>query len=62
MIDSLYGLVVRVPGCRLRGSGLDFRRYQIFWIAVDLELGPYSLVNINEDLLERKSSGSGLEN
>jgi hypothetical protein len=27
-----------------------------------LELGPHSLVRINEELLERKSSGSGLEN
>jgi hypothetical protein len=25
-------------------------------------LGPLSLVRINEELLERKSSGSGLEN
>jgi hypothetical protein len=27
-----------------------------------LERGPFSLVRINEELLERKSSGSGLEN
>jgi hypothetical protein len=27
-----------------------------------LEWGPLSLVMINEELLERKSSGSGLEN
>jgi hypothetical protein len=25
--DRLYGLVVRIPGCRLRGSGFDSRRY-----------------------------------
>jgi hypothetical protein len=29
-IDRLYGLVVRVPGYRSRGSGFDSRRYQIF--------------------------------
>jgi hypothetical protein len=29
---------------------------------VDLERGPLSLLNTIEELLERKSSGSGLEN
>jgi hypothetical protein len=29
---------------------------------VDLERGPLSLVNTTEELLERKSSGSGVEN
>jgi hypothetical protein len=29
---------------------------------VGLELGSLSLVRINEELLERKSGGSGLEN
>jgi hypothetical protein len=29
---------------------------------VGLEQGPLSLVSTNEELLERKSSGSGLEN
>jgi hypothetical protein len=29
---------------------------------VGLERGPLSLVRINEELLERKSSGPGLEN
>jgi hypothetical protein len=28
--DRRCGLVVRVPGYRSRGSGFDFRRYQIF--------------------------------
>jgi hypothetical protein len=50
----LCGLVIRVPGCRHRGPGFGFRRYQIFWVAVDLEQGPHSLVRINERLLERK--------
>jgi hypothetical protein len=38
--DRLCGLVV--PGCTLRGPGLDFQRYQIFLVAVDLERGPRS--------------------
>jgi hypothetical protein len=29
---------------------------------VDMERGPLSLVSANEELLERKSSGSGIEN
>jgi hypothetical protein len=28
--DRLCGLVVRLPGCRLRGPGFDYRSYQIF--------------------------------
>jgi hypothetical protein len=31
-------------------------------VAVGLERAPLSLVSINEELLERKISGSGLEN
>jgi hypothetical protein len=53
--------MVRVPGYRSRGPGFDFRRYQIFR-EVGLERGPLSLLTIIEELLERKSSGSGLEN
>jgi hypothetical protein len=34
----------------------------MFREVVDLELGPLSLVKITEELLEWKSSGSGLEN
>jgi hypothetical protein len=41
--------------------GFDSRRHQIFLVAVGLERGPLSPVRINEELLERKSSGSGLE-
>jgi hypothetical protein len=62
MEDSLCGLVVRVSGYRFRGPGFDSRRYQIFWEVVCLERGPLSLVRIIEELLELKSSGSGLEN
>jgi hypothetical protein len=58
----LCGLEVRVPDCRPRGPGLDSRRYNIFCVAVSLEWGQLSLVRINEELLERKSSGSGIEN
>jgi hypothetical protein len=39
-------------------SGFDSWRYQIFWEVVD----PLSLVSTTEELLVRKSSGSGLEN
>jgi hypothetical protein len=34
----------------------------MFLVVVGLERAPFSLVGINEELLERKSSGSGLEN
>jgi hypothetical protein len=61
-IDCLCGLVIRVPGGRPRGSRLKSQRYQIFWVAVGLEWGPLSLMSINEELLERESSGYGLEN
>jgi len=53
--DRLCGLVVRVSGYRYRGPGFDPRRYQIFWVVVDLERGPLSLVSLVrsiEELLE----------
>jgi hypothetical protein len=42
-------------------SESDFRRYHIFWVAVDPERSPLSLVSTIEELLERKISCSGLE-
>jgi hypothetical protein len=56
---SLTASVVRVPGYRSRGTGLDSRRYWIFWEVVGLERGPLCLVSITEELLEWKSNGSG---
>jgi hypothetical protein len=58
-MDRLCGLLVRVPGCKPRGSWFDSRRFRV---AVDLEWGPLNLMSINEELIERKSSGSGVEN
>jgi hypothetical protein len=54
--------VVRVPGYISRGTGFDSRRYQIFSEVVGLERDPLSLVRITEELLEEKSSDSGLGN
>jgi hypothetical protein len=53
-MDRLCGLVVRVPGCRLRGPGFDYSRYHIFCVAVGLERDPLSLLRINEELRERE--------
>jgi hypothetical protein len=47
---------------QIRRSGFGSRRYQIFWEVVGLERGPLSLVSTIEELLERKSSDSDLEN
>jgi hypothetical protein len=52
----------RVPGYRSSGPRFDSRRHQIFLDVVGLERGLLSLVRIIEELLEWKSSGSGLEN
>jgi hypothetical protein len=46
----------------IQRSGFDSQRYQISWEEVGLERGPLSLVSTTEEILERKSSGSGLEN
>jgi hypothetical protein len=46
---------------QIQRSGFDSWRYQIFWEVVCLERGPLSLVSTTEELLGRKSRGSGLE-
>jgi hypothetical protein len=46
---------------QIQRSGFDSRSCQIFWGVIGLEQGPLSLVSTNEELLGRKSSGSGLE-
>jgi hypothetical protein len=47
---------------QIQRSGFDSSRYQTFRKAVGLERGPFSLVGTIEELLDRKSSDSGLEN
>jgi hypothetical protein len=47
---------------QIQRSGFDSRRYQILWEVVGLEQGPLSLASTIEELLERKSRGSCLEN
>jgi hypothetical protein len=47
---------------QIQRSRFDSRLYQIFWEVVGLQRGALSLVSTIEELLERKSSGSGLEN
>jgi hypothetical protein len=59
--DRLRGLVVRVPGHRSRGLG-SISGPTKFSEIVGLELGSLSLTSTIEELLETKSSGSGLEN
>jgi hypothetical protein len=54
--DRPCSIVVRVPGYRSRGPG------SISGATRFSERGPLSLVNTIEELLERQSSGSGLEN
>jgi hypothetical protein len=62
----LWLFIVRSSGqsswLQIQRSGFDSRLYQIIWEVVGLERGPLSLVSTIEKLLERKSSGSGLEN
>jgi hypothetical protein len=50
------------PWLQIQRCGFDSRRYQIFWEVVGLELGSLSLVSTIEELLGRRSSGSGLGN
>jgi hypothetical protein len=46
---------------QIQRPGFDYGRLQI-WKAVGLKRGPLSLVSTTEELLERKSSSSDLEN
>jgi hypothetical protein len=55
MNDRLCGLVVRVPGYRSKDPG------SIFLKVMSLKSGPLSLVSTIEEVVGRKSSGSGLE-
>jgi hypothetical protein len=54
-------LYVQSSLLQIQRSGFEYRRYQIFWEVVGLEPGPLSLMGTREELLERKSSGFGLE-
>jgi hypothetical protein len=54
LIVFVCGLVVRVPGYRSRGLGLDSWSYQNFCEIVGMEQGPLNLVRITEELLESK--------
>jgi hypothetical protein len=59
-------ILPRPPLCQscwlqIQWSKFDSRRYQIFWEVVGLERGPLSHVSTTEELLQIKSSGSGLE-
>jgi hypothetical protein len=47
---------------QIQRSRFNFWRYQILWEVVGLKQGPLSLVSTIKELLERKSSDSGLEN
>jgi hypothetical protein len=46
---------------QIQRPGFDSRHCQIFWEVVGLERGPLSLANTTEELLGRKSNGSGQE-
>jgi hypothetical protein len=46
---------------QIQRSGFQSQGYQIFWEIAGLERGPLRFVNTTEELLRRKSSGSGLE-
>jgi hypothetical protein len=67
-VDRLCGLVVRVLGYRSGGPGSIpgttrfSEKKKKGKQVVGLELGSLSLVSITEELLDKKSSGSCLEN
>jgi hypothetical protein len=47
---------------QIQRSVFDSRSYQTFWEILGMEQGPLGLVSTTKALVERKSSGSGLEN
>jgi hypothetical protein len=59
--DRLCGLVVS-SWLQIQRPRFDFSRYQIFWEVAGLGQGPLNIATTAEELLGRKSSGSGLEN
>jgi hypothetical protein len=68
-INIFIGVAGRLPlwssgqsSClQIQRSGFDSWRYQFFWEVVGAERGLLGLVSTIEELLGRKSSGSGLE-
>jgi hypothetical protein len=60
--DRICDLMIRVPCYRSRDPGFDSRRYQIFGELVGLERGLLRIVNVTEEILEWKNSGSGSRN
>jgi hypothetical protein len=60
-VSEVQTAVPTASWLQIQRSGFDSRSYQIFWEVVGLERGTLSFVITNEELLERKSSGSGLE-
>jgi hypothetical protein len=51
----LCDLVIKLPGYRSKGFGVDLRLNQVFWAVVCLEPGALSLPKIIEELLETKN-------
>jgi hypothetical protein len=47
---------------QIQRSGFDSQRYQVSWEVVGLARGALILVSTTEELLERNSNGSSLEN
>jgi hypothetical protein len=58
----LCGLVIRVPGYLIQRSRARFPALPDVLKIVDPDRDALSLVRMIEQLLERKNSGSGLEN
>jgi hypothetical protein len=63
---SSYDLIITYSSVSMRpflwSSGQSFWLQSQWVVVVGLEPGPLSLVGTTEELLERKSIGSGLEN